>query len=921
MIRTFFLIMLSLFGLCLISCSEGDETVIARFDENGAAFSPAVIQGAVEYANTMIPSGVRLVLLNSDLDSIDMVELPVKGGIISIGGVGSSYSYSFRSEPLYLESPLVKVVSIFSEDGVDMEFCQYLNVVGGYAQLQHLVGALAFDRETYLMKKEGYKYEDAKTLAESELKVAFGMVYGSTVDPLLPYFYCRYFESDSVFYSDFEELKKRYQKGELLDSAIKLHVADGALRFQMKISDSGDDYKMSARDSLMDKITDTYAILWDEVYGTHMYRNSDSIGSLQTVQNEKSDFDGRHFLRDGHKERHISSLSWTMWRLVSPLEDSIGICLYDSSHIKQYKDDYYVCAKDSYIWQKTSERDTILSYLYGVCDRHSNTSRVRVYQDTMYHCHCESDAHCGWTEYEPTTDSSNSTALREEFVARAVYAFGECEIGSENEGKKFQLDDSTYVRCNSTWGMWESISYEEFWMPSDATVGQVGVLPDGRYVKYEGYSKWKVVDPPEYYGNVCNSSHGREVVFCDSTYYMCIPGCSGNCWSGYGDWKVLSEEEANPPTIQNIRCDGYYSGLMRQYDSTVYVCADSVWIVTPDSLLTSPVKDGHLCNAEFHDSTLIYDDGYFQCDTAAHWSWKMYTAQQEAAYDVALKAGKCSETVGTSVYLSDKVEGVIGCSSWGWKEMKLPISPYQFPEELIQELPKGKFISNNTYQVDIGEMTYLLKTDGSNLLNYRMIIGETEYGSYFYNNHLFVHALKGSDKVKVDLTNTTEKSESFDDFYAQWKTRVRETSQCGERNVVQMWYLAIYDFSPESYVTWEKASTFCPAGFHVPSSEEFMLEDYLRYMGDHNTTDGTVLGYSQNRNDNPITVGRGDLYNDCRSVVNMYYNIFWTSDEKDETTHYCAEQANRTDDEYFKMQIVECPKDLFPMVQVICVKD
>lgn len=516
MIRTFFLIMLLLFGLCLISCSEGEETVIARFDENGVKFSPAIVQGAVEYANTMTPTGVRLVLLNSELDSIDMVELPVKGGIISIGGVGSSYSYSFRSEPLYLESPLVKVVSIFSEDGVDMEFCQYLNVVGEYAQLQHLVGALAFERETYLMKGEGYKFEEARVLAETEIRQALGMFspgfqnVGLKTERfsenyayfVIPYFYCRYFESYAQFYKDYQDLRERARKGSILDSEVKLRVADGALRFEEKVS-SGD-YGMTSREVLIEKMS--FAIgapLWDEVYDIHIHNSPEFfIGATQTIKNKDSDFDGFVFVVDGHQEYFVSE-NWKKWRLVSPLEDALGLCLNDSSLIRQYKNDYYLCAKNSYVWQKIDERDSILTYLYGKCDRYSDSSRVRIHQDTMFHCVCKTDAFCRWEEYTPTADTSDRMALRAELNARAVYAFGECKNNPDNNLKKQQLDDSTYVQC--TWGTWESISYEVFWMPDDATVGQVGVLPDGRYVQYAGNSTWKEIPPPVYYGNTCNT--------------------------------------------------------------------------------------------------------------------------------------------------------------------------------------------------------------------------------------------------------------------------------------------------------------------------------------------------------------------------------------------------------------------------------
>ena len=48
--------------------------------------------------------------------------------------------------------------------------------------------------------------------------------------------------------------------------------------------------------------------------------------------------------------------------------------------------------------------------------------------------------------------------------------------------------------------------------------------------------------------------------------------------------------------------------------------------------------------------------------------------------------------------------------------------------------------------------------------------------------------------------------------------------------------------------------------------------------------------------------------------------MLWTSVEKDDSTQYCLENI------YLSLNteetnIVECPKDMYPMVQPLCIKD
>ena len=56
---------------------------------------------------------------------------------------------------------------------------------------------------------------------------------------------------------------------------------------------------------------------------------------------------------------------------------------------------------------------------------------------------------------------------------------------------------------------------------------------------------------------------------------------------------------------------------------------------------------------------------------------------------------------------------------------------------------------------------------------------------------------------------------------------------------------------------------------------------------------------------------------------NLVSNYFWTSDETDSETQKCYEddRSNTPAGSKSKKSIVDCPKDLYPMVQALCIKE
>jgi hypothetical protein len=58
----------------------------------------------------------------------------------------------------------------------------------------------------------------------------------------------------------------------------------------------------------------------------------------------------------------------------------------------------------------------------------------------------------------------------------------------------------------------------------------------------------------------------------------------------------------------------------------------------------------------------------------------------------------------------------------------------------------------------------------------------------------------------------------------------------------------------------------------------------------------------------------------CYENNNVYFDIFWSATEKNSKTQECFEIAWRDRGELGR-RVVDCPKDLYPMVQALCVQD
>lgn len=448
-------------------------------------------------------------------------------------------------------------------------------------------------------------------------------------------------------------------------------------------------------------------------------------------------------------------------------------------------------------------------------------------------------------------------------------AFGKCT--AERKGEKERLNFGYYICSDSGWISIDRISYF------------LGICDRSKYVDIPPYVS---------YGQIFkNDSVG---------YYLCYKD----------EWTksiapVFYHEECKENRVINI-------------DNVYYACHDKNWnYATPEDL------DGRLLGDEFCDNTQkgrqikINDSQYYRCYDDK-WKLENYTDEQMIIHELAKKHGLdehyCdSANLGASPVWLPKESVFLSCN-----QLKDAYSFFDFvtvkPDSLLDAsvMETGK-LRRSGYSTHLIVENNEIRYEFSQGNIYRLIslqMDNIPYKVAYLNGRYFV--TNETEAYITRLDDVREKSESFETFYEKWIDDVAENfrcypwidPKCGEpKEKIAIRDVHLNAAYRQTYVTWEKASKMCPPGFHIPSADEWMTPNFY-----------TQEQY--NPVDHPVDVGNS-----------VYYDIFWTSDELDDETQYCYEQA------WFKhstitsagniveSRIIECPKDLSPLVQIMCVED
>lgn len=913
--------------LLLVACgdngSSSEEVIVS---ESGEVSLPA--EGAVAYIWDMKPIDVLVVILGDDFEPLDTLRVIPGKDRLTYQCTYSQYTsscsiadvnYGFKTSKLLLRCPYLQVISRFPMEGSGklMEFSQYMKLGTDVGKFQTLSGALAFDRVNQLMKNEGMNFEDAYLQAYVELATAWKMsnpkfeVNYSNQDALnFPFFFCRHFVSDSVFYSDFLELREQFGKTGTFDSTVTLRVADDLLRSYSYSSNGG--YADRSRDGsyIFDGFSFITGSLGMKLNKPGSYQHTEL--PVEEVTDKKSAFYGTRFVYNN--DCAVSS-EFSHWRKVMPLEDTLGICFRSGvDTVKIYRDVHYICSRETMTWEVAKDFEIVKAYLFGACNIYVPYNRFRMWNDTLYSCTEVRWGEYDWTKFEVDPDTLSASMLQNVVEARALWELGICD--SARTDSIYRLKDSALVLCHSkTWHL-TTETRNELGNCSSKNMHEKHIY-DGKYWSCEpdGFDDvWKEISGAQYYAGDCYSVIRDTVVLADSIYYVCKASCPKNSYCSFGNWERIPDEQLNPPTLNMDRCDSALTGLLKKYDDVYYVCKDSVWKEAEQSLITAPVKDGFICKDTLFGVEKNYDGIYYAC--GKNHQWNVLNELETARRNVAAENGACDTVQGTSLHWDEKTKTLFGCTKprFNWSKMTLIGAPFTAPEGITEEkLAGGKFLDATNYSVTIDGTDYVFWRKDSTLSVSKVTVGEMKYDAYFYKSRTFIHSERGSKSTFLTKNLVTDESESFADFINAWQLRSTKSNEC-RGNYGSTGTPWIRNYNENSYVNWGTAKTFCPEGFHIPDSLEFMTGDFLAYPTNLDSL----------RNDCPYADRFSLSVSGCPRSNTHIYSILWTSTEKNSGTQYCYEYAYSdagADSEEKARRIIECPKDVYPAVQAICVKD
>ena len=514
--------------LGLVACSESENHVVARYDDVGFQYSPTALQGVIEYAPPLVPEYVRIVRVDSVLNSRDSIEIILDSTFKN--------SFVFKIAERDYEFPYVKIVGVFSDGKKKVEFPQYLDLRESNNDLKlNLNASLAAGRIETLVQKEGLDFSAAEEKAYSEMTEIFkadfnawntyrfkDVHYANRWELYEPYLYCRHEISDSVFYSDYKEMSEYFAKTGKVDSSLIVRAADAWLSTFAPAKDKNGrpTYKSFSRDTSFVSYA-YYGRVFERIYGLTMPA-CNSYNHQVTIENKRSEFYGRKFACPCEYDNWASIC---FYRLVDPIEDTLGLCLLQTTTVAEYNNAYYVCKEKDNVWKAESEIDTVLKYKFGACGNSETKNQFFYLNDSLFFCECDGD-NCSWTDRFVNKDINEEDSLYAAVLnARGVQKFGKCQTNNSYSGDKYPLD-SVFVQCQyGKWGRIDSLTYYLGGCSRDKAehlgvyYSCEGSLYHERFLTWQNI--WKEIPAPVYYGEECYYIHFGEVVEHDGFSFVC----------------------------------------------------------------------------------------------------------------------------------------------------------------------------------------------------------------------------------------------------------------------------------------------------------------------------------------------------------------------------------------------------------------
>ena len=909
--------------------SDIDENDGSRiFAAQNTAGIKTALSGTFSLHPTLIPKEIKITAIDEDLKEIETYKATIRKK--------NSQIYSFSSDSSYYPTPYAKIsfTCTHGNSKKDLYFEEYVDFSKYPSPNLNLLGALESKRVMDLVQKDGFYLSNAKKKASREIFNFLGIVWQEGIDfesdsikyeslRLMPYLIAKYDESDSAFIENFDAISASISQNDFgKDFYDSIWIADNALlHYQGTIKKSDN------------KSFTYFASLWENVYGLP---KCDSLGKSARIKNERSALNQSSFVCDLRKTKTDSTY---FWKLLDSLDIVHEPCRYGYKQSFLHNDTVYTCSSTELAWIPADGK-TALDFLYGTC-QNQLLNKTRAYHDTIFWCTRDYKSF-RWTDTIPEEILESA-----DFERRFFEKYGDCNESREKE--KAELD-AQYFQCHKN--KWETITELGYATGDSCNTGDTLRLPSAKYFRCRN-NQWDPISVFNYYGISCSKENANDVAYYDSIYYWCR---YNDYWERY-QWDKIPVEKQIPPVLNQDTCRNMH---VLQYDNTYYICKNNDWQVLPSSEAIPPIINEDICG-ELTDSTYtVYDGKYYFCEKN---KWKLVSKDEVSApvlagdscttsnktevrkygnqyftclagenkmgfrisnhwspssqweiviYERTQKRGDycAAGQVGTTLEWDESTKSLLGCV----KNVKG--DAYEWAHIIIGDMDtleqknfaNGEFKQEGIYQCDYDGNHYEFDRffwndkswkDFVRLRLERATIGGVKYDAKMVNGKMYIRAPYGAQTTA--LIDYEPKSESYDEFYKRWNRWA---------NVKGMLKLEKHD--DNTFTTWDEAKNFCPAGFHIPDTTEWKNSDI-------NKTKRTIDSDESNRIFN-IIQGATEI-NSSNSFERILV-LVWSSIEKDEDTQYCYTYEVSSYIFHTNAKTVfECPKDLKPFVQAMCVRD
>ena len=917
--------------------------------EQDSSLSNRSLNGQFAFSLKLVPVKVEVIAIDENFKE----KKTITGKIAEDG-------YSFSVDKFCYPTSLIKIRYTLKSpiQNFKMNFSQYASIADNRNLSITLASAIKGSRIESLIDDDAFSFDAADLKATRELyhilrldsataglKSSDSLSHWLAVNTMNSYvenMSYSYFGGnfDSTFQKRFELLSSALSDENLWwNSVSKIEIADAIVR--------------NFRDRIipMDGFLKPFADFWSGAYKLPACDSSNYLDSIKNPAKSSVYFENAFICNKGGSKN-----VFYYWHPVNEMEDEIGLCplLYQCS--KMYNDSVYVSNRNDMDWRLGNAKETLI-YLYGECNQ-EKLNQARTIRDTMFLCDRDYK-NFFWTQNFDTSRVSHDVLVEN----RALRKYGKCS--DTNNLVKHDIDLTDFVQCVD--GKWIIISEERYYGDSctEARTGERLRTPRAKYYRCvargDKYA-WIGILAPEYYGDVCDDANNKKIVEHDSVYFKCNSGLSWGTPSWgvlktedilppvfhkdtcrekkvvkYDDtyyicrdkeWKALSKEEAIPPVIDEQPCDWTIEQTYVHYGDDYYICMDSKWSYADKDTVPLPEIHGDTCDSRYWGRMAEYDNEYFMCfwtinATFTRGYWYKAGGNSTAVYKYNKTRGSycASGQVGTTLEWNSEIDALMGCvkntktNVYEWGIVRPRDST--FVSEKV--FAGGEFKADGAYEVTVDGITY--EFDGFQLsreadtwrgnleaymYNHHVVIGGNRYEAEWADSNLYINSMRG--ETAVELSDIEPKSDSYKEFYEMWTDWVEQGNTCNGNAYgfhFPITSIQLKQYGEGFFADWNTAKTFCPKGFHIPDTTEWRKSSINTRT---NAIASVVETYEPDH-------GR------CNDKYSKGLVLLWSSTEKDSDTQFCLGYTtiqNRGDN---RKGFLECPKDLFPLGQVMCVKD